>query len=140
MGPKKEIMKISEESKIQMPFKTVLSLIAIVAVGTMSYFGIQEKINQHSTRLDLMEKDLELNTEFRIKWPRGQMGSLPADQEQFLLIESILKDIEKINKALETGMHNNVNISRLQKDMDKVQKDIEKLKDSDREMHYKNGR
>jgi|TARA_R100000805_G_C3589173_1_gene91422 DNA relaxase NicK len=137
---KKEIMKISEESKIQMPFKTVLSLIAIVAVGTMSYFGIQEKINQHSTRLDLMEKDLELNTEFRIKWPRGQMGSLPADQEQFLLIESILKDIEKINKALETGMHNNVNISRLQKDMDKVQKDIEKLKDSDREMHYKNGR
>ena len=137
---KKEIMKISEESKIQMPFKTVLSLIAIVAVGTMSYFGIQEKINQHSTRLDLMEKDLELNTEFRIKWPRGQMGSLPADQEQFLLIESILKDIEKINKARETGMHNNVNISRLQKDMDKVQKDIEKLKDSDREMHYKNGR
>ena len=137
---KKEIMKISEESKIQMPFKTVLSLIAIVAVGTMSYFGIQEKINQHSTRLDLMEKDLELNTEFRIKWPRGQMGSLPADQEQFLLIESILKDIVKINKALETGMHNNVNISRLQKDMDKVQKDIEKLKDSNREMHYKNGK
>ena len=137
---KKEIMKISEESKIQMPFKTVLSLIAIVAVGPMSYFGIQEKINQHSTRLDLMEKDLELNTEFRIKWPRGQMGSLPADQEQFLLIESILKDIEKINKALETGMHNNVNISRLQKDMDKVQKDIEKLKDSNREMHYKNGK
>ena len=137
---KKEIMKISEESKIQMPFKTVLSLIAIVAVGTMSYFGVQEKINQHSTRLDLMEKDLELNTEFRIKWPRGQMGSLPADQEQFLLIESILKDIEKINKALETGMHNNVNISRLQKDMDKVQKDIEKLKDSNREMHYKNGK
>ncbi len=136
----KEIMKISEESKIQMPFKTVLSLVAIVAVGTMSYFGIQEKINQHSTRLDLMEKDLELNTEFRIKWPRGQMGSLPADQEQFLLIESILKDIEKINKALETGMHNNVNISRLQKDMDKVQKDIEKLKDSNREMHYKNGK
>ncbi len=137
---KKEIMKISEESKIQMPFKTVLSLVAIVAVGTMSYFGIQEKINQHSTRLDLMEKDLELNTEFRIKWPRGQMGSLPADQEQFLLIESILKDIEKINNALETGMHNNVNISRLQKDMDKVQKDIEKLKDSNREMHYKNGK
>ena len=137
---KKEIMKISEESKIQMPFKTVLSLIAIVAVGTMSYFGVQEKINQHSTRLDLMEKDLELNTEFRIKWPRGQMGSLPADQEQFLLIESILKDIMKINKALETGMHNNVNISRLQKDMDKVQKDIEKLKDSNREMHYKNGK
>ena len=137
---KKEIMNISEESKIQMPFKTVLSLIAIVAVGTMSYFGIQEKINQHSTRLDLMEKDLELNTEFRIKWPRGQMGSLPADQEQFLLIESILKDIMKINKALETGMHNNVNISRLQKDMDKVQKDIEKLKDSNREMHYKNGK
>ena len=137
---KKEIMKISEESKIQMPFKTVLSLIAIVAVGTMSYFGIQEKINQHSTRLDLMEKDLELNTEFRIKWPRGQMGSLPADQEQFLLIESILKDIMKINKALETGMHNNVNISRLQKYMDKVQKDIEKLKDSNREMHYKNGK
>ena len=131
---KKEIMKISEESKIQMPFKTVLSLIAIVAVGTMSYFGIQEKINQHSTRLDLMEKDLELNTEFRIKWPRGQMGSLPADQEQFLLIESILKDIEKNNwpdYKVQTTYWNVENKGLITEDSDRMFYEVDKKDEKD---------
>ena len=136
---KKEIMKISEESKIQMPFKTVLSLIAIVAVGTMSYFGIQEKINQHSTRLDLMEKDLELNTEFRIKWPRGQLGSLPADSEQFMMIEDLYKTTDKLNMHIESMALNKINIEFLTKQLEKALEDIEELKDSSRDMHYKNG-
>jgi preprotein translocase subunit YajC len=132
-------MKISEEAKVQMPMKTVVSLIVIVALGCMGYFQIVEKLNQHSTRLQLMESDLEKNTEFRIKWPRGLMGSLPADSEQFMLIENAYKDIEKIKKQMEDGMHNKVNIQFLQKQMDKVLSDIEKLKDANREMKFANG-
>ena len=132
-------MQISEEAKVQMPMKTVASLIVIVALGCMGYFQIVENLNQHQTRLQLMESDLEKNTEFRIKWPRGQLGSLPADSEQFMLIENLYKDIEKIKKQLEDGMHNKVNIQFLQKQMDKVLKDIEKLKDSNREMKFSNG-
>ena len=136
---KKQVMQISEEAKVQMPMKTVASLIVIVALGCMGYFQIVENLNQHRTRLQLMESDLEKNTEFRIKWPRGQLGSLPADSEQFMLIENLYKDIEKIKKQLEDGMHNKVNIQFLQKQMDKVLKDIEKLKDSNREMKFSNG-
>ena len=132
-------LKISDEAKVQMPMKTVISLIVIVALGCMGYFQIVEKLNQHSTRLQLMESDLEKNTEFRIKWPRGLMGSLPADSEQFMLIENAYKDIEKIKQELEDGMHNKVNIQFLQKQMDKVLIDIEKLKDANREMKYTNG-
>ena len=132
-------LKISEEAKVQMPMKTVASLIVIVALGCMGYFQIVEKLNQHHTRLQLMESDLEKNTEFRIKWPRGLMGSLPADSEQFMLIENLYKDIEKIKQELEDGMHNKVNIQFLQKQMDKVLIDIEKLKDANREMKYTNG-
>ena len=84
-------LNISEEAAVQMPMKTVASLIIIVALGTMGYFQMIEKLNQHATRLQLMEKDLEENTEFRIKWPRGQLGSLPADSEQFMLIEDLYK-------------------------------------------------
>jgi len=84
-------LKIGEEQQVQMPMKTVASLIAIVAVGVWGYFGIVEKLNQHSTKLELMSSDLEKNTEFRIKWPRGEMGSLPADSEQFMMIEDLLK-------------------------------------------------
>ena len=136
---KKEIMKISEEANVQMNMKTVVSLIVIVSLGCMGYFQIVEQLNQHSTRLQLMESDLEKNTEFRIKWPRGQLGSLPADSEQFMLIENILKDLEKIKGKLEDGMHNKVNINRLEKDMEKAQSDIEKLKDQSREMKFTNG-
>ena len=91
-------LNISEEAAVQMPMKTVASLIIIVALGTMGYFQMIEKLNQHATRLQLMEKDLEENTEFRIKWPRGQLGSLPADSEQFMLIEDLYKQVEQLQK------------------------------------------
>ena len=132
-------LNISESAAVQMPMKTVASLIVIVALGTMSFFQIQEKLNQHSTRLELMEKDLTENTDFRIKWPRGQLGSLPADSEQFMMIEDLYKTTDKLNKHIENMALNKVNIEFLRKQMDKVLIDIEKLKDANREMKYTNG-
>ena len=132
-------LKISEEAAVQMPMKTVASLIALVAIGTWAYFGLIETQNRVTTQLEIMSKDLEMNTEFRIKWPRGQMGSLPADQEQFMMIEDLYKTVDRINKAIEDGMHNKVNIEFLTKQMNKALEDIEKLKDANREIHYKNG-
>jgi RNA-splicing ligase RtcB len=132
-------LKISEEAAVQMPMKTVLSLIAMVAIGTWAYFGIIETQNKISTTLELMEKDLTENTEFRIKWPRGQLGSLPADSEQFMMIEDLYKTTDKLNKHIESMALNRVNIEFLRKQMDKVLMDIEKLKDANREIHYKNG-
>ena len=132
-------LNIGEEAKVQMPMKTVASLIVIVALGTMGYFNMVERLNQHSTRLELMEKDLEENTEFRIKWPRGEMGSLPADSEQFMMLEDLYKTTDKINNQLDKMMNNRINIEFLQKQMDKVLKDIEMLKDKNREIIYKNG-
>ena len=132
-------LNIGEEARVQMPMKTVASLIVIVAMGVWGYFGIVEKLNQHSTRLELMEKDLTENTDFRIKWPRGQLGSLPADSEQFMMIEDLYKSVDKLQKAIEDGMHNKVNIEFLTKQMNKALNDIEELKDSNREIHYKNG-
>ena len=119
--------------------KTVASLIVIVAMGVWGYFGIVEKLNQHSTRLELMEKDLTENTDFRIKWPRGQLGSLPADSEQFMMIEDLYKTTDKLNAHIENMALNKVNIEFLRKQMDKVLTDIEKLKDANREIGYKNG-
>ena len=132
-------LNISEEAAVQMPMKTVASLIIIVALGTMGYFQMIEKLNQHATRLQLMEKDLEENTEFRIKWPRGQLGSLPADSEQFMMIEDLYKTTDKLNAHIENMALNKVNIEFLRKQMDKVLNDIEELKDEARDMHYKNG-
>ena len=132
-------LTISEEAKVSMPMKTVASLISIVAIGVWGYFGIIETQNQLSTRLELMEKDLTENTDFRIKWPRGQLGSLPADSEQFMLIEDLYKQVEKLQKAQEDGMHNKVNIEFLQKQVEKLLNDVEKLKDANREIVYKNG-
>ena len=132
-------LKISEEAAVQMPMKTVASLIAMVAIGTWAYFGIIETQNKISTTLELMEKDLTENTEFRIKWPRGQLGSLPADSEQFMMLEDLYKTTDRINKQIENMMHNKVNIEFLSKQMTKALEDIEKLKDSNREIHYKNG-
>ena len=120
--------------------KTVASLIVIVALGTMGYFQIVERLNVADTRLQLMEKDLEENTEFRIKWPRGQLGSLPADSEQFMMIEDLYKTTEKLNKHIENMALNKVNIEFLRKQMDKVLEDIEKLKDANRDLGYKNGK
>ena len=125
-------LKISEEAAVQMPMKTVASLIAMVAIGTWAYFGIIETQNKISTTLELMEKDLTENTEFRIKWPRGQLGSLPADSEQFMLIEHMSGQVEKMEAQMQAMMSNTVNIERLQKDVEKILSDIEKLKDKQR--------
>ena len=132
-------LKISEEAAVQMPMKTVFSLIAMVAIGTWAYFGINESLNKHATQLELMEKDLEMNSEFRIKWPRGMLGSLPADSEQFMMLEDLYKTTDRINKQIENMMHNKVNIDFLTKQMEKALEDIEELKDANREIHYKNG-
>ena len=132
-------LNISEEAAVQMPMKTVASLIIIVALGTMGYFQIIERLNVADTRIQIMEKDLEENTEFRIKWPRGQLGSLPADSEQFMMIEDLYKTTDKLNAHIENMALNKVNIEFLRKQMDKVLQDIEKLKDANRDLGYKNG-
>ena len=125
-------LKISEQAAVQMPMKTVASLITMVAIGTWAFFGIQEKLNQHATKLQIMEKDLVENTEFRIKWPRGLLGSLPADSEQFMLIEELYKQTDKMQIRLDSMMHNEVNIEALSKAVNKLQSDVEKLKDKQR--------
>ena len=130
-------MKISPKENIQMPMKTVASLISLVAIGTWAFFGIQEKLNQHSTQLKIMEKDLISNTEFRIKWPRGLLGSLPADSEQFMLIEELYKQTDKQQERIDGMLHNEVNIEALTKAVEKLQVDVEKLKDKQRE--FSNG-
>ena len=132
-------LNISEEAAVQMPMKTVASLIALVAIGTWAYFGLHETLNKHSTQIELMQKDLIENTEFRIKWPRGQLGSLPADSEQFMMIEDLYKTTDKLNAHIESMALNKVNIEFLRGQMDKVLVDMEKLKDANREMRYTNG-
>jgi len=132
-------LKISEEASVQMPMKTVASLIALVAIGTWAYFGVIETQNQHNTRLQLMESDLQKNTEFRIKWPRGLMGSLPADSEQFMLIEDLYKTTEKLTINQEMNTSNKLRIEFMEKQISKMLDDIEKLKDQNREIKYTNG-
>ena len=132
-------LKISDEARVQMPMKTVFSLIAMVAIGTWAYFGIIENQNRMSTQIEIMNKDLEMNTEFRIKWPRGMLGSLPADSEQYMMLEDLYKTTDRIGKQIENMMQNKVNIEFLTKQMEKALTDIEELKDSNREIHYKNG-
>jgi hypothetical protein len=132
-------LKISEEAAVQMPMKTVASLIALVAIGTWAYFGIIETQNRLSTQVELMQKDLVENTAFRIGWPRGTLGSLPADSEQFMLIEELYKQVEKLQIQQEAGMHNKVNIEFISKQLEKALEDIEELKDKARDQHYKNG-
>ena len=122
-------MKISDNTSVAMPMRNLLAIIGAVAVGTMAYFNIVEQLNQHKTKLELFEKDLRHNTEFRIKWPRGEMGSLPADAEQYMLIEDLYKTVEKLEKNQEMNMTNKVNIEFLQKQVEKMAQDIEKLKD-----------
>ena len=129
-------LKIGEEQAVQMPMKTVISLIVIVALGTMGYFQIVERLNIADTKIKIMEKDLEENTEFRIKWPRGEMGSLPADSEQYMMLEDLYKTTDKINKHVESMMNNRINIEFLQGQMKKVLEDIEGLKDKNRDMYY----
>ena len=121
--------KISDEAAVQMPMKTVASLITLVAIGTWAYFGLIETQNKLLTKVELMSSDLEMNTEFRIKWPLGQLGSLPADSEQFMMIEDLYKSVDKLQTAIEDGMHNKVNIEFLTKQRNKALQYIEELKD-----------
>ena len=141
-------LDISSESAVSMPMKNLLAIISAVAVGVWAYFGVIERLNKLETNTTLLTKDLEQaeealgvdiekNNEFRIKWPRGDMGSLPADSEQFMLIEFLSGQVESIQKDLQNVMNNAVNIDRLQKDMEKVLADVEKLKDKIRSV--KNG-
>ena len=122
-------MKISDNTAISMPMRNLLSILAAVAIGVWAYFGIIERLNNIETNYKLMSSDLEKNTEFRIKWPLGELGSLPADSEQFMLIEHMAGQIEKHTQQLEGGMHNKVNIEFLSKQVDKLLADVEKLKD-----------
>jgi len=146
----KNRLDLSDNTAISMPMRNLLSIIAAVSVGVWAYFGVLERITMLETKSQLAEKDLAShverlendltkNTEFRIKWPRGEMGALPADGEQFMLIEDLYKSVEKIEKNLEQNMTNKVNIEFLQTQLEKALSDIEKLKDADREIVYKNG-
>jgi hypothetical protein len=122
-------MKVSENTNIQLPLRNLISIIGAVALGVWAYFGVIERLNTIETNGKLMIADVEKNTEFRIKWPRGEMGSLPADSEQFLLIEDIIVDVEKITARVDDMMNNKVNIERLIKDVDKLAEQMEVLKD-----------
>ncbi len=138
-----EDLKVSDASAIAMPIRNLISIVIAVAVGVWAWFGVQERLNKLELFEQLVRKDvnalekelkgdIEKNNEFRIKWPRGDMGSLPADSEQFMLLEHMATQVEKIQAELGDMMHNKVNISRLQKDVEKIIADVEKLKDKQR--------
>ena len=146
----KNRLDISDNTAISMPVRNMLAIIGAVAVGVWAYFGVLERITMLETKSVLTEKDLEShierletelvkNTEFRIKWPRGEMGALPADSEQFMLIEDLYGSVEKIDKHIESMANNRINIEFLQKQVEKMMNDIEKLKDANRDLGYKNG-
>ena len=122
-------MKLSDNTAISMPMRNLLSILTAVGVCVWAYFGVIERLNNVETNYKLVSSDLEKNTDFRIKWPRGELGSLPADSEQFMLIEHMAGQIEKIQEQLEVGMHNKVNIEFLSKQVEKLLEDVEKLKD-----------
>ena len=122
-------MRVSDNTAISMPMRNLLSILAAVAVGVWAYFGVIERITSIENDNVLMKKDLDQAVEFSIKWPRGELGSLPADSEQFLLIESLLGDVEYIQLEIKESRHNAVNIDRLQKDVDKILEAIDMLKD-----------
>ena len=141
---------ISDNTAISMPVRNMLAIIGAVAIGVWAYFGVLERITMLETKSVLAEKDLNAhierleadltkNTEFRIKWPRGEMGTLPADSEQYMLIEDLYGSVEKIEKHIDSMMNNKINIEFIQKQVEKMLNDIEKLKDADREIVYKNG-
>ena len=126
-------MKLSDNTSVSMPMRNLLSILGAVAVGVYAYFGIIERLNNLETRSTLAEADLEKNTEFRIKWPRGEMGSLPADAQQDMLIEFMATQLETMQSEMESMMSNTVNIKRSQQDIEKLITDVEKLKDKLRE-------
>ena len=120
-------LKISDEAKVQMPMKTVASLIALVAIGTWAFFGVQETLNQHSTKIELMTKDLEANSEFRIKYPRGELGQSSGEAELFMLVEHMAGLIESMDEELKGMRNNKINIDFLKEQVGKLQVDVEKL-------------
>tara|TARA_R110002012_G_scaffold187241_1_gene354207 strand:+ start:293 stop:688 length:396 start_codon:yes stop_codon:yes gene_type:complete len=126
-------MKVSDKTSIDMPIRNLLSIVAAVAVGVWAYFGVVSRITSMETSLILAEKDLEKNTEFRIKWPRGEMGTLPADSEQYMLIEFMAEQLEGMQTEMESMMSNTVNINFLKDQVSKLQGDVEKLKDKVRQ-------
>ena len=143
-------MKISDQTSISMPMKNLISIVVAVGIGVWAYFGVIERLNKLETTSQLSEKDLtqteerlwgdvEKNNEFRIKWPRGELGSPPADSEQFMLIEHIAGQVEKIQNRMEDMMNNGVNITRLQQDVKDLRADVEKLKDGQRSLKTQNG-
>ena len=143
-------MKVSDSTSISMPMRNLLSILVAVAIGVWAYFGVIERLNNIETQQTLIEKDLEQvqerlsgdiekNNEFRIKWPRGELGSLPADSEQFMLIEHMAGQIEQIQKQIEEGMHNKVNIEFLQKQLEKLQTTLEKVQEEHRTFKVENG-
>ena len=132
-------MQVSSDTTIGMPIRNLLAIIGSVAMGVYAYFGITETLNQHSTRLELMEKDVQLNTEFRIKWPRGLMGNLPADDEQYMLLEFLSGQVEKQQATLDENADTKIMIKHLEEMVDQLEKDVEKLKDATREIKFTNG-
>ena len=143
-------MKISDNTAISMPMRNLLAIVGAVAIGVYAFFGVIERLNKLETSGTLLEKDLEQvtktlsgdiekNNEFRIKWPRGELGSLPADSEQFMLIEHMAGQIEKIQIAIEEGMHNKVNIEFLQNQLKKLQETVEKIQEEHRRFKVENG-
>ena len=124
---------VSDKTAISMPMRNLLAILSATAVGVYAFFGIQERLSNIETRSTLMEADLEKAVEFSVKWPRGEMGSLPADSEQFMLIEYLDGQVTKMQAQVDAMMHNKVNIMRLQEDMKEARENIEKLKDKLRE-------
>ena len=120
-------LKISDEARVQMPMKTVASLIALVAIGTWAYFGVIETLNKHTTTLELMSKDLEQNSEFRIKYPRGELGQSSGEAELFMLVEHMSGLIESMDEELKGMRNNKINIDFLKEQVSKLQEDVEKL-------------
>ena len=132
-------LDVSDNTSISMPIRNMIAIIGAVCVGVWAYFGVTEKINQHSTTLQLIDKEIKANTEFRIKYPRGELGQSQNDLEQFMLIEELYKSVEKMEKVLESNMTNKVNIDFLKEQVNKMLNDIEKLKDKQRDFANGNG-
>jgi uncharacterized protein HemX len=122
-------LDISDKTAVSMPMRNLLAILSATAVGVWAFFGIQERLNTLETRVTLSESDLTKNTEFRIKWPRGEMGQLPADNEQYMLLEFLSSQTESIQEEMESMMSNTVNINFLKKQVEKLQEDVERLKD-----------
>ena len=131
-------LDVSDKTAISMPMRNLLAILSATAVGVWAFFGIQERLNNVETRVTLSESDLTKNTEFRIKWPRGELGALPADAQQDLLIEFLSGQIESMMEDMESMMSNSVNIKRAQHDIERLLNDVEKLKDKLRDSNGSN--